>query len=81
MKEQNRLKLTDQRELERIKEALPPEIFEKFRPELEMSQGRMLLVWLWRVFLMFVLPWRWKFIPDFLRPWREHRRRQRQSSH
>jgi hypothetical protein len=68
MNEQNR------RELELIKEALPPEIFEKFRPELEMSQGRLLLVWLWRVFLMFVLPWRWKRIHDFLRPWREHRR-------
>ena len=38
------------------------------------EQNRLLLIWLWRVFLMFVLPWRWKLIPDFLRPWREHRR-------
>ena len=68
--------------LEKFKQELPKEsadkfqkeFVDKFKAELEMSQGRMLLIWLWRVFLMFLLPWRWYQIHDFLRPWREHRR-------
>ena len=66
--------MTDQRELERIKEALPPEIFEKFRPEFEMSQGKMLRVWLWRMFLMCILPWRWKILADMIRSAKENKR-------
>ena len=81
MKEQNKMTEQAARELEHIKDTVPPEIFAKFEAEFEGTQGQLLRRWLWRVFLMFVLPWRWKLIPDFLRPWREHRRRQRQSSH
>lgn len=68
MPEQN-----EQPDLEQLKRVVPNKVFAQFKTELESSQGKLLLIWLWRSALLFLLPWRWKFLPSFLRPIREHR--------